>query len=95
MLPSEREGFGIVVLEANACGVPVVTVKSPLNAAVDLIESGKNGYISEAKEEDLKNKIIKAISMKEKMKDHCIEFAKKYDWDLIIPLLEKYYQESL
>lgn len=29
------------------------------------------------------------------MKDHCIEFAKKYDWDLIIPLLEKYYQESL
>jgi glycosyltransferase involved in cell wall biosynthesis len=94
VLPSEREGFGIVVLEANACGVPVVTVKSPLNAAVDLIDDGKNGFVSEANEDDLKDNITKTISMNGKMKDHCIEFAKKYDWDVIIPMLEKYYQES-
>ncbi|MDI3549598.1 MAG: L-malate glycosyltransferase [Methanobacterium sp.] len=95
VLPSEREGFGIVVLEANACGIPVVTVNNPHNAAVDLIDQGKNGFIAEAYENDLKDKIINAILAKGTMKEYCMEYAKKYDWDVIIKNLEKYYQEEL
>ena len=45
-LPSIREGFGCVVVEANACGVPVVTVDHPDNAARHLIASGGNGYLA-------------------------------------------------
>jgi glycosyltransferase involved in cell wall biosynthesis len=47
-LPSVREGFGCVVVEANACGVPVVTVDHPDNAARHLIEPGRNGCLAAA-----------------------------------------------
>ena len=42
-LPSLREGFGMVALEAAACRIPVVTVDHPRNAARRLIESGQTG----------------------------------------------------
>jgi glycosyltransferase involved in cell wall biosynthesis len=47
VLPSVREGFGMVALEANACGVPVLTVAHPANAAADLVEDGVNGWVVE------------------------------------------------
>jgi glycosyltransferase involved in cell wall biosynthesis len=45
VFPSEREGFGLIALEANACGLPVLTLDHPKNAATDLIHPGKNGYL--------------------------------------------------
>jgi glycosyltransferase involved in cell wall biosynthesis len=44
-LPSVREGFGMVALEANACGIPVITVDHPANAAADLVEHGHTGWV--------------------------------------------------
>lgn len=45
VLPSVREGFGIVALEALGCGTPVVTVDAPANAAKDLIKEGLTGSV--------------------------------------------------
>ncbi len=47
VLPSDREGFGIVALEAMACDVPVVTVACPANAARHLIRPGRNGIVTD------------------------------------------------
>ena len=48
MLPSSREGYGLVVIEAAARGVPVVVVAGPDNAAVELVEEGRNGVVAES-----------------------------------------------
>jgi glycosyltransferase involved in cell wall biosynthesis len=46
LLPSRREGYGLVVVEAAAAGTPTVLVRGPDNAAVELIEEGVNGVIA-------------------------------------------------
>jgi glycosyltransferase involved in cell wall biosynthesis len=46
VLPSRREGYGLVVIEAAAQGVPSVVVAHPDNAAVELVEDGVNGVIA-------------------------------------------------
>jgi glycosyltransferase involved in cell wall biosynthesis len=46
VLPSRREGYGLVVLEASAVGTPSIVVREADNAAVELIEEGVNGLIA-------------------------------------------------
>ena len=46
VLPSRREGYGMVVVEAAALGTPSVVVAGPDNAATDLVSEGENGYIA-------------------------------------------------
>jgi glycosyltransferase involved in cell wall biosynthesis len=46
VLPSRREGYGLVVVEAAAVGTPSVVVADPDNAATDLVEEGQNGYVA-------------------------------------------------
>ncbi len=55
--PSTREGFGIAVSEASACGVPAIVIDGDYNAAKDLIEDGVNGYVCENDEKMLSEKI--------------------------------------
>lgn len=46
LLPSRREGYGLVVVEAAARGTPSVVVAGEDNAAVELVTEGENGFIS-------------------------------------------------
>jgi glycosyltransferase involved in cell wall biosynthesis len=51
-LPSRREGYGLVVVEAAALGVPSVVVRGPDNAATELVEEGENGAVADSVEPD-------------------------------------------
>ena len=46
LLPSSREGYGMVVVEAAARATPSVVVPGPDNAAVELVADGVNGVIA-------------------------------------------------
>jgi glycosyltransferase involved in cell wall biosynthesis len=48
VLPSRREGYGLVVVEASSLGTPSVLVRDPDNAATELIEEGVNGFVAES-----------------------------------------------
>jgi glycosyltransferase involved in cell wall biosynthesis len=60
LLPSRREGYGLVVIEAAARGTPSVVVAGPDNAAVELLADGENGFIAaSASPEDLAAAILR------------------------------------
>jgi glycosyltransferase involved in cell wall biosynthesis len=84
VLPSSREGFGITVLEANACGIPIVTVDEKNNAAQSLITNGKNGYVCKLDEKEIAKNIVKGFKLTEK--DDSLtkkEIKNKYSWNII------------
>ncbi|HWF25466.1 MAG TPA: glycosyltransferase, partial [Solirubrobacteraceae bacterium] len=60
LLPSRREGYGLVVIEAAASGTPSIVVAGPDNAAVELISEDENGFIApSASPEDLAAAIVR------------------------------------
>jgi glycosyltransferase involved in cell wall biosynthesis len=50
VLPSRREGYGMVVIESASVGTPSLVVADPDNAAVELVEEGVNGVVAESAE---------------------------------------------
>jgi glycosyltransferase involved in cell wall biosynthesis len=80
-LPSSREGFGIVVIEANACGIPVVTNSVPDNAAKDLVISDYNGYHFDNTVESLASALKEILLNERKLEKKCLSFAESFDWD--------------
>jgi glycosyltransferase involved in cell wall biosynthesis len=63
ILPSRREGYGMVVIEAASVGTPSVVVRDEDNAATELVEEGVNGFIaSSASPEELAASIARAMA---------------------------------
>jgi glycosyltransferase involved in cell wall biosynthesis len=81
VLPSSREGFGLVVVEASACGTPVVTVRHPDNAAAALVASGVNGVVSEPDPDALADAIVSVLAGRETFAPRrAVEAGHRLDW---------------
>jgi len=78
VLPSSREGYGLIVVEASANGTPSVVARAPDNAAVELVEDGVNGVIADsAAPEDLAAAIVRIHEAGDAMRDStCDWFAR-------------------
>lgn len=72
VLPSSEEVWGLVINEAMACGLPVITTDK-VGASVDLVKDGVNGFIIKDKAplelSDAMRKVITDESLKLKMAD--------------------------
>lgn len=87
VLPSSREGFGMVVIEAFACGVPVVTVRAKYNAAQGLVEDGVDGFIVGLEEREIAKAVVKMIGINSgntEASEAALRKAENYDWEEIV-----------
>ena len=75
VLPSRREGYGLVVVEASARGVPSVVVAGPDNAAVELVDEGVNGSIAPSAEpKDLSSAILRVHGLGPELRRSTVEW---------------------
>ena len=96
VLPSSREGFGMVVIEAFACGVPVVTVREKYNAAQGLVENGVDGFVVELGDKEIAKgieRIIMRSTNYKQISEAAFRKAKKYDWNEAVVKIENSYEE--
>jgi hypothetical protein len=56
---------------------------------------GSNGFICKLSPEDIAEKILLGIEMKEVMREKCIEKARNYDWAKIVDSVELLYEGLL
>lgn len=80
---SVKEGWGLIVMEANACGTPVVASKVP--GLVDSVIENKTGFFYEyGNIQELAQKIEKLLNdeaLRNEMGKNGIEWANQLTWD--------------
>ena len=92
---SQFETFGLVAIEANAMGVPVLSTNN--GSLMEIIENNKNGYLSENLVDKNVNNFVDSLLNEnkkfEEVSSLCIEKSKKYDWGNTSKILQNLYTE--
>ena len=94
---SHFETFGLVAIEANSMGVPVLTTNQ--GSLSELIENNVNGYLTEELVSSQVNNFVQNLLHDDKQfhkfQMNCHEKSKKFDWKSTAKELENLYKSVL
>lgn len=93
ILPSLSESFGIVQIEAMACGKPVVATRN--GGSEEIVIDDKLGILVEPRDSEGLARAIFTVLNEEWDQKHILECAKKFTWDRITNKLMRTYSEIL
>ncbi|WNJ16619.1 N-acetyl-alpha-D-glucosaminyl L-malate synthase BshA [Pontibacter sp. G13] len=97
LLPSESESFGLAVLEAMACEVPVITTNA--GGLPEVVVDGESGFVADVGDTDKMAsdavKILKDPVVWKKFSESAFKHAQTYSIERIVPKYEQYYEEVL
>jgi D-inositol-3-phosphate glycosyltransferase len=93
-MPSFYESFGMVALEAMACGTPVIA--SQVGGLAFLVRDGETGFtVPEGDPAALCDKLTLLLSdqkLREQMADRAAEYAQGYKWEKIAAQIVDVYE---
>ena len=93
VLPSIREGQGIVLLEAMAAGTPPIAVNAEGSAVGDVIKNNYNGLL--VPQGEIKNAMQKLLTNEDlygHLRKNGLEFVMDFDWDKIAERTAQIYE---
>jgi glycosyltransferase involved in cell wall biosynthesis len=97
MNPSPKEGWGLTVIEANECGVPVVASRAP--GLVDSVRDGETGYLARYGDpRDFAEKAVALINDPERWRafsEEAVRWARSFSWDWAADETEKILRLSI
>jgi len=81
--PSAKEGWGLTVIEANACGTPVVAARAP--GLRDSVIDNETGLLYPHRDTDAMAaaivKLLKDEGLRTKLGDKSLQWSKEFTWD--------------
>ena len=97
LLPSESEAFGLVALEAMACGVPVVA--TAVGGVPELVPHGVAGFLAPLGDVDaMAEGVVELLASPERWKaasDAARDVAARFSADQVVPRYEALYHRVL
>jgi D-inositol-3-phosphate glycosyltransferase len=97
VMPSHYESFGMVALEAMACGTPVIA--SQVGGLAFLVQDGITGYTVPTEDNEALCERLTALlgdeNLRQKMGRNAAEYARNYDWEKITKQVVKVYKELI
>lgn len=72
VFPSRTDTYGVVMLEAMACGTPVAAY--PVTGPMDVVDDGRTGCL----DEDLARAARQCLALS---RDDCVASARRHDWN--------------